>query len=105
MAASTIRSLLRGYIHNNRRCFCIDKSVLISSFRNQGLDIANYDLIKEVTLPANPGLVEVEDGLDEGGHGEMTYTSIDYAALFMFMIAALPDFSALEARIATLEQS
>ena len=78
-------------------------------FTNNGLTIGDYDIIKTVTLDA---ITVAGDGSGEDGEHDRvwrasatTYKSIDYQALFAFIISSLPDFDSLESRISALESA
>jgi len=100
-AATSIRSALKAHTINGKRRFTVDQTSLSSAFSDQGLDIADYDIMQQVTLPGH------EEYSDEyvtiAGLTESTVMTINYETLFAFLLAAGPDLSSLEARIAALE--
>ena len=103
--AAVLRQQLRGFVYGSKRKFCIDKNTIVNAFRGQGLDVDNYELLKEITLPATEGLKDEDTNLDVGSRNEMTYTAVDYQALFAFCLAASPDVFELEARLTALENA
>ena len=103
-AARSIRSGLRGRLVNGRRRYGIDQATLETAFSDQGLDINDYDLLTTISWEDHPGLGEdapAELNLPELNQGSVV--TVDYQALFAFLIMAGPDLSSLEARIAALE--
>jgi len=100
-AAASIRSALKAHTINGKRRFTVDQTSLSAAFSDAGLDIADYDIMQQVTLPAH------EEYSDEyvtiAGLAESTVMTINYETLFAFLLAAGPDLSSLEARIAALE--
>lgn len=101
--ASSIRAAIRGYTKNGKRCFEVDKQTLVSAFTAAGLDIGNYDIVKEVEQTEHTGFVDDDIDMNIPGYAAGTYTAVNYENLFAFLLAAGPDLSALEARIAALE--
>jgi len=102
-AASSIRAAIRGYTKNGKRCFEVDKQTLVNAFTTAGLDIADYDIVKEVEQTEHTGFVDDDIDMNIPGYSAGTYTAVNYENLFAFLLAAGPDLSALEARIAALE--
>ena len=104
-AATRIRTALRGYVKNGKRKFSVDKQSLVAAFTDSGLDINDYDILKDITQPSHPGFKEPDIDLDVAGFEAATYSAVNYENLFAFLLAAGPDLSALEARIAALENA
>lgn len=102
-AATGIRSAIRGYTKNGKRCFEVDKQTLVSAFTTAGLDIANYDIVKEVEQTEHLGFVDDDIDMNITGYSAGTYTAVNYENLFAFLLAAGPDLSSIEARLAALE--
>ena len=102
--ATNLRNALRGRIANGKRLFSIDKASLVSAFSDEGLDITDYEIIQEITQDGHDGyLAEDENANDFAGVPTETFTTVDYQALFAFTLAAGPDLSAIESRLAALE--
>ena len=102
--ASNLRNALRGRITNGKRLFSIDKASLVSAFSDEGLDINDYGIIQEITQQGHEGYqLEIEEENNFDGVPTETFTTVDYQALFAFTLAAGPDLSAIESRLAALE--
>ena len=108
-AAKAIKAAFTKYTADGKTKFGIDTQTLEGIFTNNGLTIGDYDIIKTVTLDA---ITVAGDGSGEVGEHDRvwrasatTYKSIDYQALFAFIISSLPDFDSLESRISALESA
>jgi len=101
--ATAIRAGLRGYTSNGKRKFCIDKSLIVNAFTAEGLDVNDYDLLTDVSVPEHEGLIDDDNNATYGAKAAQSFTAINYEGLFAFLLSAGPDLSALEARVAALE--
>ena len=103
LVANRLRQALRGVVTAGKRAFSIDKQTLVSAFTDEGLDINDYSIIEEVNQGGHPGFTDADVSLNVPGVAQEAYTAVDYQSLFAFCLAAGPDLSALETRLAALE--
>ena len=103
--AVAIRAAFHGFVNNGVRQFSIDKQSLVNAFTDNGLDIADYGIMSEITQSAHEGFEDDDTGVCVEGVTAETYSVVNYRALFAFVLAAGPDLSALEARLTALENA
>ena len=109
--AKQIKAALTKYTEDGKTRFGIDTTTLESIFTTNGLTIGDYGIVKTLELDQviqeqnrnDDGTLDPEEPDRVYRAAATTYKSIDYQALFAFIISAMPDFDALEARIAALE--
>ena len=104
-AAIAIRAALRGFTSDGIRQFSIVKQSLIDAFSDNGLDVADYGIMSEITQASHDGFQDDDLGIDIDGLPAETYSAVNYQTLFAFVLAAGPDFSDIEARLTALENA